>query len=159
MFLFLHPKSFESPMDWGLRDDMFAHAASLKRKLDKAVGPGRRANCIVMGDLNTMGLNAAWNDKSDLEADEEIAFLERRMRSVKMIRLPKTHEASWWNGKAKPGPAKLDHAFAAEHLHFKHFDGKPIKVIGWPELTDATERRRWIETFSDHAMLFGQIEA
>jgi hypothetical protein len=159
MFLFLHPKSFEAPRDWGLRDDMFAHAASLKRKLDKAVGPGRRANFIVMGDLNTMGLNAAWNPKSDLEADEEIAFLENRMRSVKMVRLPKTHEASWWNGKEKPGPSKLDHAFAADHLEFKPFEGRPIKVIGWPELADETERRRWIEAFSDHAMLFGQIES
>jgi hypothetical protein len=97
--------------------------------------------------------------KSDLDADEEIAFLENRMRSVKMVRLPKTHEASWWNGKDKPGPAKLDHAFAAEHLRFKRFDGRPIKVIGWPELPAETERRRWIEAFSDHALLFGQIES
>lgn len=158
VFLFLHPKSFEAPRDWGLRDDMFAHAASLKRKLDKVARPGR-ANFIVMGDLNTMGLNAPWNNKSDLDADEEIAFLENRMRSVKMVRLSKTHEASWWNGKANPGPAKLDHAFAAEHLRFKLLDGRPIKVIGWPELDDEDERRRWIEAFSDHALLFGQIES
>jgi len=26
----------------------------------------------------------------------------------------------------KPGPSKRDHAFAAEHLRFKHFDGHPI---------------------------------
>jgi len=159
VFLFLHPKSFASPRDWGLRDDMFAHAASLKRKLEKAVGAGRRANFVVMGDLNTMGLNAAWNPKSDLEADEEIAFLENRMRSVKMVRLPKTHEASWWNGKANWDPAKLDHTFAAEHLRFRQFDGKAIKVIGWPELSGETARQQWIEMFSDHAMLFGQIEA
>jgi endonuclease/exonuclease/phosphatase family metal-dependent hydrolase len=158
-FLFLHPKSFDHPRDWGLRDDMFAHAASLKRTLDKAVAPGRRANFIVMGDLNTMGLNAAWNPKSDLEADEEIAFLENRMRSVKMVRLTKTHEASWWNGKDKPGPSKLDHAFAAEHLRFRSFDGHPIKVIGWPTLSDADAQRQWIESFSDHAMLYGEIEA
>jgi len=81
------------------------------------------------------------------------------MRSVQMIRLPKTHEASWWNDKEKPGPSKLDHAFAAEHLRFQHFDGKPIKVVGWPTLNDDTERRRWIEAFSDHALLFGQIES
>lgn len=159
VFLFLHPKSFDLPRDWGLRDDMFAHAASLKRALDKVVGPGRRANFIVMGDLNTMGLKAPWNDKSDLDADEELSFLERRMASVGMVRLPKTHEASWWNGKEKPGPSKLDHAFAAEHLRFKDFEGHPIKVIGWPELADEAERRRWTETFSDHAMLFGQLES
>ncbi|MFE8032367.1 endonuclease/exonuclease/phosphatase family protein [Thiohalocapsa marina] len=128
-------------------------------KLDKADAPGRGANFIVMGDLNTMGLNAAWNPKSDLDADEEIAFLENRMRSVKMVRLTKTHEASWWNGKEKPGPSKLDHAFAAEHLRFRQFDGHPIKVIGWPTLPDADAQRQWIESFSDHAMLYGEIEA
>jgi len=32
-------------------------------------------------------------------------------------------------------------------------------VIGWPELEDEAEQRQWIEDFSDHAMLFGQIEA
>ncbi|MHC4109320.1 MAG: hypothetical protein ACYSTY_14685, partial [Planctomycetota bacterium] len=30
-FLFLHLKSFPEPRDWGLRDDMFQHVASLKR--------------------------------------------------------------------------------------------------------------------------------
>jgi hypothetical protein len=78
---------------------MFAHAASLKHLLHKVVGPGRRASFIVMGDLNTMGLKAPRNDKSELDADEELSFLERRMASVGMVRLPKTHEASWWNGK------------------------------------------------------------
>ncbi|UCD49387.1 MAG: endonuclease/exonuclease/phosphatase family protein, partial [Phycisphaerales bacterium] len=39
--LFLHVKSFAEPRSWGLRDDMFKHAASLKRKLDKAI-PGNR---------------------------------------------------------------------------------------------------------------------
>jgi hypothetical protein len=42
---------------------------------------------------------------------------------------------------------------------FKHFEGQPIKVVGWPERDDETERWRWIETFSDHALLFGQIES
>jgi hypothetical protein len=74
--------------------------------------------------------------KSEIEADEEITFLENRMRSVKMIWLPKTHEPSWWNGKDKPGPTKLDNAFAAEHLRFKHFDGKPIRPsAGWSSAT------------------------
>lgn len=158
-FLFLHPKSFADPRDWGLRDDMFAHAASLKRSLDKNAGDGQRANFVLLGDLNTMGLNAPWNDKSDLDADEELTFLENRMASVKMVRLEKTHEASWWNGKDKPpGPSKLDHVFAAEHLKFKRFNGKPIKVIGWPELPTKDEQRAWIDEFSDHALLLGQIE-
>lgn len=75
-----------------------------------------------------------------------------------MVRLEKTHEARWWSGKANPGPSKLDHAFAADHLGFKRFDGKPIKVIGWPELQTETEQLQWIQSFSDHAMLFGQLE-
>jgi hypothetical protein len=93
-----------------------------------------------------------------MDADEELRFLEKRMRSVEMVRLEKTHEASWWNGKKEPGPSKLDHAFAADHLGFECFDGKPIKVTGWPALQAEAKQRQWIESFSDHAMLFGQLE-
>lgn len=75
---------------------------------------------------------------------------------VKMIGLPKTHGASWRKGKEEPGPSKLDHAFAAEHLRFKRFEGQPIKVVGWSEVTDEVERRRWNEDFSDHARCSGR---
>ena len=49
-------------------------------------------------------------------------------------------------------------SFATDHLGFKRFGGKPIKVIGWSELQTEAKQLQWIESFSDHAMLFGQIE-
>ena len=93
-----------------------------------------------------VGVRRTIPDKSDLDDDEELRFLEKRMRSVEMVRLEKTHEASWWNGKEEPGPSKLGHAFAADHLGFERFDGKPIKVIGWPALQTEAEELQWIES-------------
>jgi endonuclease/exonuclease/phosphatase family metal-dependent hydrolase len=125
---------------------MFAHVSSLKRTIDNKRASGtRRANFLAMGDLNTMGLNAPWNDKSDLDAQEEIQVIDRRMRAVGMTRLEKTYEASWCNGKPDPRPSRLDHVFAADRLRFELFDVKPIRVIGWPNYATETEQLRWIE--------------
>ncbi len=158
-FLFLHAKYFDDPRDWGLRDDMFKHVASLKRKLDKVAGAGKRANFLCLGDLNTMGLNAPYNNISDLSAAQELKFLTKRMSSVKMDRLSKTHEESWWSGKDTASPSALDHVFAAEHLKLKSFSGKSIRVVGWPEETTKAKQRAWINKFSDHGLLYGEIHS
>jgi exonuclease III len=159
-FLFLHAKSFTAPRDWGLRDDMFKHAASLKRTLDKVAAAGARADFVCLGDLNTMGLNAPFNDKSDLDADQEIASLVRRFQRAGMRQLAKTHPFSWWNGKEKYRPgSQLDHAFAAAHLRFRKFGqgDAEIRVVGWPELEGDPAKRQWIEDHSDHGLLFGEL--
>ena len=31
------------------------------------------------------------------------------------------------------------------------------KVFGWPEKTTEAEQRDWIDDFSDHALLYGQV--
>jgi hypothetical protein len=155
--LFLHVKSFPDPRSWGLRDDMFKHAASLKRTLDKIAGPDQRAHFICLGDLNTMGLNAPHNEISDLTADQEIDVLTRRMRHAKMRKLQKTYPATWWNGKHTYSPGKLDHVFASEHLAFQKFGDDEVLVVGWPQKDTEVEQRDWIDTFSDHALLYGQV--
>ncbi|UCD52391.1 MAG: hypothetical protein JSW27_07090, partial [Phycisphaerales bacterium] len=109
------------------------------------------------GDLNTMGLNAAFNKKSDLAGDEEIASLTKRMKSVKLTALQKSHEASWWNGKDNWAPSKLDHVFAAEHLKFKDFGGYQVKMVGWPDRSTKAQQRSWIDNYSDHALLYAEI--
>ena len=43
-----------------------ARAVKLRKKLDKA-SPGKRANYIFMGDLNTMGLGYPYD--KDIDAD------------------------------------------------------------------------------------------
>jgi endonuclease/exonuclease/phosphatase family metal-dependent hydrolase len=160
-FLFLHLKSFPDPRSWGLRDDMFRNVASLKRKLDKSPNANPTANLIVLGDFNTMGLSAPYNNISDLTPDHEIAFLEKRFKKVSLRRLPKTAEISWWNGSDNYAPgSKLDHVFADENLNFKTFDdGAEIKVIGWPEFSVEQERLNWINQFSDHALLYGELHS
>ena len=157
-FLFLHLKSFPAPRDWGLRDDMFAHVASLKRKIDKAV-PGGDANFIALGDINTMGLKAAYNDASDLTGAEELAFVDNRMDAyhTRMRRLSKTHHETWWNGKESWASSALDHVYAAKHLNFAVFNGSEIRVTGWVNEPTIAKKKDWIERFSDHSLLYGEI--
>jgi len=156
-FLFLHVKSFPDPRAWGLRDNMFKHAASLKRALDKRAPEGEDANLLVLGDLNTMGLNAPYNDISDIDGAQELGFLGRRMRAVDMKLLEKTHADSWWNGKDHWDPSGLDHVFASDHLNFRAFDGAHVQVVGWPAEPTPARQRAWIERYSDHALLFGEL--
>ena len=159
-FLFLHAKSFPDPRSWGLRDDMFKHAASLKRKLDKNAAPNN-AKFVCLGDLNTMGLNAPYNNISDLSADKEIEFLTKRFKAVDMNRLDKTHEISWWNGSDKYEPgSKLDHVYADENLNFKSFsNGAEVEVVGWPEESTKAQKKKWIDDYSDHALIYGEIHS
>ena len=160
-FLFLHLKSFPDPRSWGLRDDMFRNVASLKRTLDKIPEDDSTAKFIIVGDLNTMGLSAPYNNISDLTIDQEIQFLEKRFDRVNLRRLPKTKEISWWNGKDKYAPgSKLDHVFADSSLNFKTFDGgAEIKVIGWPEKNTMADQLEWIDQYSDHALLYGELHS
>ncbi len=160
-FLFLHLKSFPDPRSWGLRDDMFRNAASLKRTLNKIGEDKNHAKLIILGDLNTMGLNAPYNNISDLTTDQEIEFLEKRFAKVNLKRLSKTAEMSWWNGSEKYAPgSRLDHVFADEELNFKTFEnGAKIKVIGWPELETKAKKLKWINNYSDHALLYGELHS
>ena len=139
---------------------MFKNAASLKRTLDKTPFANPTAKLVVLGDLNTMGLKAPYNDISDITIDQEILFLEKRFKRVSLDRLQKTHEDSWWNGSENYEPSKLDHVFADESLHFKDFgNGAKVKVIGWPELATRQEQLQWIDEFSDHALLYGEVHS
>ncbi len=155
-FLYVHTKSFDEPRDWGLRDDMFKSAASLKRAISRSFGDDN-AHLIVLGDLNTMGMSAAYNPISDLTADQELEFLDRRMAAAGMRRLTKTSHETWWNGKDNWQPSALDHVYAAGHLDFADQNGAEIAAFGWPEKATKAQKKAWIGKFSDHAMLFGEL--
>jgi hypothetical protein len=158
-FLFLHLKSFPAPRDWGLRDDMFQHVASLKRKLDDVTPGNQRANFVALGDINTMGLSAQYNNVSDMTGAEELGFVDNRMSANVngMRRLTKTHDDTWWNGKDHQKPSSLDHVYAANHLSFKKFDGKEVEVTGWVNESTTAKKKAWINKFSDHSLLYGEI--
>lgn len=157
--LFLHLKSFANPRDWGLRDDMFSHVASLKRAIDRAVDEDY-ANFVAIGDINTMGLSAAYNNVTDMSGADELSFVDKRMAAnhTKLRRLTKTHHETWWNGKDNWAPSSLDHVYASDHLAFKAFEAAEIKVTGWVDEQTVSARKNWINTFSDHCVLYGEIE-
>jgi hypothetical protein len=155
--LFLHTKSENSPVGLGIRDEMFARAFDFRKTLDKTA-PGGKANYIFMGDLNTMGMKYPF--QKSIDAPVEIQKLDADATKKKMRRLAKTKPATWWNG---PGtgiaPSNLDHVLAADHLNFKAFaGGAEADVRGWASLNTDAEKKDWIAKYSDHSLVFFQLE-
>lgn len=104
-------------------------------------------------------MNLTYSGK-DISGDEEIERLRKRLaaKSVRMKLLSKTYEGTYWPGTNSSYPiSNLDHVVAADHLKFKSFSGKDIKVTGWVgEETDA-KRDLWAEEYSDHALLYLEV--
>jgi len=144
-FLFVHLKAFNDPRSWGLRDDMFQHISSLKRKL------GKDYPLICLGDFNTVGLNATYNSISDLESQEELQSLSTRLSRAGLKAVHKTQAYTWWNGGKTYKKADLDHVFCTPS-----FPSSTIKVLGWPEFSDSREIESWIKDYSDHALLYSE---
>ncbi len=156
--LFLHTKSSADPIGLGIRDDQFARAFKFKRKvLDKAVSGKAKANFIFLGDLNTMGMDYPFNQT--VEVKWELKKLDVDAKKVAMRRLTKNAPATWSNGsKSRYHPADLDHVVASDHLSFKSFAGAEVDVRGWPALTATTEQDTWIRQYSDHGMLYLEVQ-
>ncbi len=154
--LFLHLKSFPDPKGFGIRDDMILRALSFKKSLDKAAGGA--SNFIFLGDLNTMGFDYIGKEK-DISGEEEIKELERRAKRKKMRVLAKNKPATWKSETSnKYKPSNLDHVVAADHLEFTQFSGADVDVRGWPKLTTEAEKKSWIKKFSDHGLLFFEVQ-
>jgi endonuclease/exonuclease/phosphatase family metal-dependent hydrolase len=151
--LFNHLKSMSSPEGFGLRDAMGEKAFGLKRSIDGAAEAlGQPGRFILMGDLNTMGMNLKDSDR-DIAAAEEIARLGRRFARYGMVHLDKTHAATFNNGSGSSyPPADLDHVFATDNLAFADMGGgKRVKVSGWALEGTVQAQDAWIDAFSDHA--------
>lgn len=158
--LFLHTKSGADPKGLGLRDDMLLRACRLRKTLDKAAGGPGRANYLFLGDLNTMGMKYPFD--RDITPELELQRLDAEAKKVKMRRLSKDAPATWWNGtKSRYKPADLDQVVASDHLAFRQFRGKgqrfDVTVRGWPRLKSAAEQDSWIEQYSDHGLLYFQV--
>lgn len=156
--LFLHLKSMPDPKGFGLRDDMLDRAFKFRKVLDKAAPNAAKANYIFLGDLNTMGFDYPFKDH-DIPAADELKELDRRAGYKKMRRLKKTGDLTWWNGKDKYKPgSNLDHVVAADHLQFKVIGGAEVSLRGWPEEPTDSKKRAWIEKYSDHALLYFEVQ-
>ncbi|MES9902802.1 MAG: endonuclease/exonuclease/phosphatase family protein [Sedimenticola sp.] len=156
--LFLHTKSSTKPIGLGIRDDQFERAFKFKRKvLDKNAGGPGKANFIFLGDFNTMGMKYPY--RQEVEVKWELKKLDRDAKKVGMVRLEKNAPATWWNGPgSRYAPSDLDHVLASEHLRFKQFSGAAIDVRGWPGLATEDEQDRWIGAYSDHGLLYVDVQ-
>ena len=152
--LFLHVKSMKDPKGFGLRFDMTMRAFDFRKVLKKAAN-GQVANYIFLGDLNTMGLDYFGSDK-DVSGDREIQELRKAAGRRQMQLLEKTYENTYWS--ARYGESDLDQVVTAEHLAFTDFGGKPVRVSGWPDESGEQEKAAWVEKYSDHAMLYFEVQ-
>ncbi len=151
--LFTHLKSMPSPEGFGLRDAMFDKALNLKKALDK-VAKKKQSNFIILGDMNTMGLNYV-GKKYDIKANIELLNLKKRFRKLDMTFIKKDHGTTFNNGsKSSYKPSDLDHVIAANHLRFVGFSkGAKVYVGGWAKKKTSKDKDKWIAEFSDHAPL------
>lgn len=104
-----------------------------------------------------MGMRYTFVREHDIDATSEILKLERQAKRRKMKVLAKDEVATWWGGGALPR-SNLDHVVAAEHLSFKSFAGAEVSVRGWPKLGSIDEQRTWVTRYSDHALLFFEVQ-
>jgi exonuclease III len=158
--LFLHVASMPDPRGFGMRADMIDRAFNFRSVLDKAAGG--KANYIFLGDLNTMGLDYIYGRQptrrlahARVSADQEISRLHFAASEHGMRVLNKTANVTW--GSAGGMRSNLDHVVAADHLDFRSFGGKEVDVRGWPTLPE-DEQAIWIKQFSDHALLYFEVQ-
>ena len=172
--MFLHLKSLNSPIGLGIRDVQFSSIYKLKRKLDKVAIDGQRANFIVLGDFNTMGMNYSGN-KYDIPASAELARMDRYLnrKSVAMRRLSKSCPKTWSNGTGSSYPAAdLDHVLVSKHLKTRLWHNKQpvdeitsdvnsgqseVDIRGWVDQATLAEQDKWIDDYSDHCYLYFEV--
>lgn len=161
--LFFHLASMDDPRGFGLRQDMVDRAFTFKREVVDVISPAE-PNFIFLGDLNTMGLEYVFAqpggpgtqlERDRASAEHEIARLSYEGGKVGMRVLTKTRDATW---RSLSDESNLDHVVAADHLQFRQFSGRDVEVRGWPELGSEQEQRDWIEDFSDHGLLFFEVQ-
>lgn len=159
--LFLHTSSGNDPRGLGLRDDMLVRACDFRKTLDKAAkaAGGTTANYIFLGDLNTMGMKYRFVPGKDLTTQDELTKLGKQAKTRKMRPLVKSAPATWSNGsKSSIPPSNLDHVIAADHIQFTSFNGSDVSVRGWAEKTTPKSQDEWIAQFSDHSLLYFEVQ-
>jgi hypothetical protein len=158
--LFLHLKAADAAIDFGVRAYQHDKVRSLRKSLDAAALTDR-ANFIMAGDLNNVGMNLSFSGR-DISINEEIARLRNMYESRydDLVLLEKTADATFWNGPGSSDPpADIDHVVAAARVNLATLpDAKSVAVKGWPELATDDEKKAWIGRFSDHALLRFTIE-
>jgi len=158
--LFLHLKAADAVIDFGVRAYQHDKVRSLRKSLDAAAAT-ERANFIVAGDLNNVGMNLSFS-RRDISIDEEIARVRSMYESRydELVLLEKTADATFWNGPGSSDPpSDIDHVVAASRVNLATLpQGQTVEVKGWPELASDSEKGEWIRRFSDHGLLRFTVE-
>jgi exonuclease III len=156
--LFLHLASMPDARGFGLRTDMIERAFKFKEHLDELVKGN--ANFMFMGDLNVMGLDYVYGKDGNsllhgrVSAENELAAVAYAAGKVDMRVLSKTADFTWHgDGKMR---SNLDHVVAGDQIQFEQIDDKDVEVRGWPQRPDG-EQEKWVEKFSDHALLYFEV--
>jgi len=160
--LFLHVASWPEARGFGLRADMIERAFAFKKVLDKAAQGAARY--MLLGDLNTMGLDYVYGRDpaapkkllhARVPAEHEIERLRHLAGEAGMRLLDKNAEATWYGSASKR--SNLDHVVASDNVTFKQFGGAEVDVRGWPKLP-ADEQAGWSKKYSDHALLYFEVQ-
>ena len=154
--LFVHPKSFQQPLDLGLRDDFFRRVCSLKQKLDEKAKGGARF--IVCGDMNIMGMH--YMEKFLIKEDDEFVHVSNELGDCGLLCLDKSTHSTYYGGRRV---ADLDHVFVSGLvIPVKQQDGDrrfEVSVRGWNQYPDGSvERKEFIENVSDHCALYFEVD-
>jgi endonuclease/exonuclease/phosphatase family metal-dependent hydrolase len=159
--LFLHTKSGNDPRGLGLRDDMLVRACKFVRALDKTAPPGKKANYVFLGDFNMMGMEYLYDRDRDILAANELQRLRGLAKRQRLRILERDEDVTWWGG-GKIAPSGLDYVVARDHMQFAPVGSaqKPaeVSVRGWPKLPSESEKKTWVTRYSDHALLYFEVQ-
>jgi hypothetical protein len=128
----------------------------MKKAIDK-LSEQSQGRLIVLGDLNTMGLQFPTKsaDSQLITSVKEVtalaAFADKQGMGVHL----KSHDLTFNNGKLQ---SDLDHALTSANLKLSVLGQRPdqrdffVRVRGWPQLS-GTARADFIKNISDHCSL------
>ncbi len=161
--LFLHTDSGTEARDFGNRYEMFDKVWKLRNSLDKKVG-NKRERLLVIGDLNTMGLQFPTRRVADriVPGDKEIEALSDFAAKNNMKLLSKSHDVTW-KKMGRNFTSDLDHAMASDLMPFvnlgKNAAGEDyaVQVSGWVDKPEAA-REAFLRDLSDHCLLTVEVE-
>jgi hypothetical protein len=159
--LYLHTDSGVDASAFGNRFEMFDRVAKMRKALAKQAQDKDRL--IVLGDLNTMGLNYPKRNSVVVKGSEEIAELAN-FTGLKLA--TKDVEATWKDINRRIKDSNLDHVLHSPSLALANIgtgrvdtllSGEPVNIhtAGWPEKSGA-ERDDFVRNISDHAILVGE---
>ena len=164
--LFLHTDGGSEASTLGNLARMLSHALSLKIRLDE-IAKGK-ANLLVLGDLNTMGMQypralKAYTTVTEKEEIEGLAdwaqSFGKQKRKADVVVLREDWPATWTNGKKR---SNLDHVLASSQMKFeelgKDADGNPaeVEVEGWWDLKGQA-LKVYLGKTSDHCSLLFHV--